>query len=135
MTQSGTSRFKNSGNAGEHRKGKREREPNRRAFPRWKATFEVRYGAGKELLEGKPAEIGEGGLAFIAQQPMPLETELTLHYRIAGGEWVKLKAIVRHAEGQKIGAEFLNLRMSDRLRLVDFISTLGEPDSRVYEGN
>jgi hypothetical protein len=103
---------------------------NRRAFPRWAAQFELRFGVGKELREAEMIEIGEGGLSFYSTEPMALETEINIEYRLnsdaqqsgnADG-WVRLKAIVRHVRDGKIGVEFLNLRMSDRLQIVDFIS-------------
>jgi len=96
---------------------------NRRAFPRWSAEFEVRYAAGKKMLEGKPIEIGEGGLSFFANEPIPLETELTIEFRLGGEtDWVKTKSVVRHSDQNQVGAEFLNLRRADRLRIVDFIT-------------
>jgi PilZ domain len=102
------------------------RNGNRRAFPRWQANFEVRYGLGKDLLVGTPFELGEGGLSFHAEKMFPLESEVDIQYRLGGGdsqaEWVAVKAIVRHAADQKLGVEFLNLRRNDRLKIVDFIN-------------
>ncbi len=103
------------------------RDSNRRAFPRWKAPYEVRYGVGKELQEGQPLEIGEGGLSFTGEKLYPLETELNVQYRLAcdaqnDKAWVTVKAIVRHSEAGKLGVEFLNLMRADRLKIVDFIT-------------
>ena len=50
----------------DHRKG------NRRAFPRWKMDFEVRYQVNDKWLDGKPCEIGEGGLSLFADKLVPL---------------------------------------------------------------
>ena len=104
----------------DHRKG------NRRAFPRWKADFEVRYGVGAEMLPAKPNEIGEGGLSLIVEKLYPLESEVNIQYRLSGSDskddWIKVKSIVRHAVGKSLGVEFLNLRRHDRLRILDFIN-------------
>lgn len=102
--------------------GQERRRANRRAFPRWAADFQVRYGQGKKLADGAPREIGEGGLSFEAAEPIPLETELDIEYKIPGGQWVRLKAVVRHSQGTLIGVEFLNLRMHDRLAIVEHVS-------------
>jgi len=99
------------------------RKGNRRAFPRWQADFEVRYGLGKNLLAGKPYEIGEGGLSFHAEKMYPLESEIDIQYRLLGHEeWVAVKSVVRHAADEKLGVEFLNLRRNDRLKILDFIN-------------
>ena len=101
------------------------RRSNRRAFPRWTSAFEVRYGTGRESTEGKPLEIGEGGLSFVAEKSIPLETELNVQFRLACDAhdekgWIKVKAIVRHSAGETLGVEFLNLLRADRLKIMDF---------------
>ena len=94
----------------DHRKG------NRRAFPRWKADFEVRYGMGSEMMDGIPNEIGEGGISLTVEKL----------YRLGGKDskdgWITVKSIVRHAVNKSLGVEFLNLRRHDRLRILDFIN-------------
>lgn len=100
------------------------RSSNRRAFPRWPVTFEVRYGAtAKEMTPAEGYEIGEGGLSFKCDQHIPVESELQLEYKLNDEiGWVKLRGIVRHSRAKRIGTEFLNLRMKDRLALVRFIA-------------
>jgi len=99
------------------------RDSNRRAFPRWPLEFEVRFGTGKEMTPAEGYEIGEGGLSFRTQNPIPLETELNLEYRLTSDHsWVKLKGVVKHSKHERIGAEFLNLRMKDRLEIVRLIA-------------
>ena len=105
-----------------------KRSSNRRAFPRWAAEFEVRYGKGKELKAGTPIEIGEGGLSLGGETLYPKETELNLEYRLLSQEesgWVKVKGVVRHVTDRFMGVEFLNLRMNDRLKIVDHIMAKG----------
>jgi c-di-GMP-binding flagellar brake protein YcgR len=102
------------------------RKGNRRAFPRWQADFEVRYGLGKDLLVGTPFEIGEGGLSFQVEKMFPLESEVDIQYRLGRSdskeEWVSVRGVVRHAAEQTLGVEFLNLRRNDRLKIIDFIN-------------
>ena len=104
-----------------------QRANNRRAFPRWSTVFEVRFGAAKYLPVAAPLEIGEGGLSFRCDQIFPVGTEMTLEYRLTGTiavdtGWVIVRAVVRHSSVEKIGVEFLNLRLHDRLRIVDYIT-------------
>ena len=100
-----------------------QRESNRRAFPRWPLEFEVRFGTGKEMTPAEGYEIGEGGLSFRTPNPIPLGTELNLEYRLTSDHsWVKLKGVVKHSRHERIGAEFLNLRMRDRLEIVRLIA-------------
>jgi hypothetical protein len=104
---------------------------NRRAFPRWAARFELRFGTGKEMTTAEVIEIGEGGLSFYSTEPIALEAEIKIEYRLnpddggsvgKGDGWVRLKAVVRHVREDKIGVEFLNLRISERLQILDFIT-------------
>jgi hypothetical protein len=96
---------------------------NRRAFPRWPLPFDLLYGKGTERRSSDPLEIGEGGLSFLTNSPLTMDSELHIEFRLGPEqEWVHVKGIVRHVEGKKIGVEFLNLRMADRLRIVDFMS-------------
>jgi hypothetical protein len=100
---------------------KDRRAGNRRAYPRFASTFEVRYAEGKDPLQtGKPMEIGEGGLSLETGDLLPLETHVTVEFKLTGSnEWVRVKAVVRHSEDRKLGLEFLNLKMQDRLKIVD----------------
>jgi len=104
----------------DHRKG------NRRAFPRWKMDFEVRYQINDKWLDGKPCEIGEGGLSLLAEKLVPLESEIFVQYRLGGKDskdgWIVVKSVVRHAQDKSLGVEFLNLRRHDRLKILDFVN-------------
>ena len=107
----------------------------RRAFPRFKANFEVQYSEGKDFILAPGCEIGEGGLGFIAGKRIPLETELLVNYRLTRNDkWVRLKAIVKHGDGNKIGLQFLNLRLSDRLAITRFVSQLNQEKEKSEVG-
>ena len=100
------------------------RANNRRAFPRWERPFEVRYGKDKDLAAGQGVEISESGMAFTGDVPYDVGAELDLRYRLNPEEdWVRVKAVVRHIEGNIVfGVEFLNLRLPDRLNILDYVS-------------
>jgi hypothetical protein len=100
------------------------RSSNRRAFPRWELPFEVRYGNGPELSPGQGIEISESGMAFTGDMPYDVGTEIDLRYRLnPEDEWVRVRAVVRHIEGNIVfGVEFLNLRLPDRLNILDYVS-------------
>jgi PilZ domain len=115
------------------RRSKERGGTNRRAFPRWTARFELRVGTGKEMKAAEVIEIGEGGLSFYSAEPIAPESEINIEYRLdleesarpgKGDGWVRVKSVVRHARDGKIGVEFLNLRMSNRLQILDFITAL-----------
>jgi hypothetical protein len=120
-----------SGHKSPPRFAKERNDRNRRAFPRWAARFELRFGTGTNLVTAEVIEIGEGGLSFYSDEPIAIESEVNIEYRLdagdgdyprKGNDWVRLKAVVRHAQGGKIGVEFLNLRRSNRLEILDFIA-------------
>lgn len=100
------------------------RSQNRRAFPRWEMPFDVRYGVGTELSPGQGIEISESGMAFTGDMPYDVGAELDLRYRLNPEEdWVRVRAVVRHIEGNLVfGVEFLNLRLPDRLNILDYVS-------------
>jgi hypothetical protein len=81
------------------------------------------------MKEAEPIEIGEGGLSFYSEEALQEESEINIEYRLTtadalakGDGWVRLRAVVRHLQDGKVGVEFLNLRLSDRLKIVDFIT-------------
>src|SRR5688572_25701216 len=77
---------------------------NRRAFPRWKAHFEVRYGKPGNMHSARGCEIGEDGIAFRSQESFTPAMELDLAYRLEGNsDWTEVKALVCHCDGDSIG--------------------------------
>lgn len=95
---------------------------NRRAFPRLTLPHEIRFGQAREMVAAEPLEIGEGGLSFSSDMALPLESLSNVEFRLQpGDEWIKVRCVVRHSNKEKLGLEFLNLRMSDRLKIVDFM--------------
>jgi hypothetical protein len=100
-------------------------KPNRRAFPRWAAEIEVRLSWPAESVLVQAFDISEGGLKIACDTPLPLQTEIEIAYRLrTDRSWVRVKGAVRHVEGDRVGIEFLNLTMKDRLALVEFCEKL-----------
>ena len=106
----------------------KKRSTNRRAFPRWVAPFEVRVLNGKETISCEPIELGEGGLSFACNSTFEKESDINIEFRLVGAtapsDWIRVRAQVRHIDFGKIGVEFLNLRMADRLRVLDHVSAV-----------
>lgn len=99
---------------------------NRRAFPRMRAEFEVRLDDGSV----RPGfEIGQAGLGFECPEPLPADSEMVVAYRLAPEEeWTPVKAQVRYFCDGRVGLEFLNIRRSERLRIMDFVNSNAQPD-------
>ncbi|MBI2682372.1 MAG: PilZ domain-containing protein [Acidobacteriales bacterium] len=99
------------------------RSGNRRAYPRWPARFEVQYFIGKEKIAAGPIDICEGGMRLSAEKLPAPASEIEIEFRLAPQDpWIRVRSVVRHAASGQIGAEFLNLRMADRLRIVSFVT-------------
>ncbi len=87
----------------------------RRVQPRCPVMFEVRYGLGKDLMAGEGNDFGGGGLAFSGPKSYPPGTELELRYRLTPQEnWTRVRALVRHRQGDRMGVEFLALTRTRR---------------------
>lgn len=93
---------------------------NRRSFPRWPVSCEVMCGDGKDFARADGCEISEVGIAFTTPQEYPVGSELDLRYRFTPGEdWVDVRVSIRHRRGDKIGAQFLNLPLKERVKFWD----------------
>ena len=107
-----------------------KRSGNRRAYPRWSAQFEVRYTVDRKLVTGTPVEMAEGGMSFLGEDIPAMGTELDLEYRLASEKnWVKVKAAVRHIRDRHVGVEFLNLKLADRLKIVEHVTGMQQKTS------
>lgn len=96
---------------------------NRRAFPRWQASVELRLVRGKSVIAVAAEEISEGGLSFRSPEALAVEDILDLEFRLDGSEgWTRVRCAVRHISGDRVGVEFLTLKRADRLRIVDLLA-------------
>jgi len=98
----------------------------RRITLRSEVRFEVRYGVGNDLATGESFDIGAGGIGLIGPRQYPVGSELDIHFRAKDREQdlMKMKAVVRHATGRRMGLQFVNVRASDHLRVVQTIELL-----------
>ena len=101
-----------------------QRSPDeRRAYPRIAAPVLVRYGATSATHSGYAFDISEGGLGFTGEAPEPIGSEVRIRFKWDApmGEWFDVRAVVRHAQGKKMGVQFLDLRESVKIKLVEMI--------------
>lgn len=90
-------------------------EPNQyspqRAFPRWPAHLDVRYGDEEQISSGEGLDVSEGGLAFRGRALYPSGKEIELAFRLESPEaaWIRVRAVVRYASQNRIGVEFMDV--------------------------
>ena len=95
----------------------------RRAYPRFPAPVMVRYGPAAASTSGYAFDISEGGLGFAGDEPQPIGSEIRVRFKWDSpmGEWYDTRAVVRHVEGNKMGVQFLDLKESVKIKLVEMI--------------
>jgi len=95
----------------------------KRAFPRFPAPVLVRYGAPSPDHSGYAYDISEGGIGFAGDTPEPIGVEVRIRFKWDSpmGEWFDARAIVRHTHGNKMGVQFLDLKESVKIKLVEMI--------------
>ncbi len=87
----------------------------RRNLSRTPVDFEVRYGVGGGGLQlGEGHDFSGGGMSFSGSMLYPPDTELELRYRLSGEtKWTKVRALVRHRDGDRMRVKFLSFREGD----------------------
>ena len=91
---------------------------NRRCFPRWHSDCDVLCASGAGWLFTRACELSEAGIRFVAPSGYEVGSEVDLRYRLhVSREWVPVRVQVRHATGEKVGAQFLNLPPKERVKL------------------
>ncbi len=86
------------------------RKQERRNQPRVPIEFEVRYGVGNDLHTGQGCDFGAAGIGFIGPKSYPPGTEIEIQYRWdSHAKWTTVRALVRHCDDNRIGAEFLRI--------------------------
>lgn len=100
----------------------------RRVHPRMNAQFDVRYGQGAEIQDAQVCDISATGVGLVGPKTYPIGTEIELRFRAPdspkGADLITMKAKVRHAAGQRMGLEFVNVPASDHMRIRDMINRL-----------
>jgi len=92
----------------------------RRSQNRIPVDFEVRYGiGGGGLLSGEGHDLSGGGMSFSGGVGYPPGTELELRYRFTGeAKWTKVRALVRHRDGDRMRVKFLDFREGDAPKIL-----------------
>src|SRR3954454_12779130 len=95
----------------------------RREYPRFQAPVMVRYGPAEPVKTGYAYDISEGGMVFAGDQAQPIGCELRVRFKWDSplGEWFDARVIVRHADGNKMGVQFLDLPESVKIKMVEMI--------------
>jgi len=95
----------------------------RRVYPRFSAPVMVRYGSAAASTSGYAYDISEGGLGFAGDEPQPIGSEIRIRFKWDSpmGEWYDTRAVVRHVDGNKMGVQFLDLKESVKIKLVEMI--------------
>jgi len=99
----------------------------RRVTPRANAQFEVRYGNGADIQVAQACDISATGIGLLGPKQYPVGAEIELRFRPPAtdkGDFIVMKAKVRHSTPQRMGLEFVNIAPSDHLRVRDMIHRL-----------
>ncbi len=110
----------------------------RRSNSRYPLNFEVRYGLGKDLTDGEGCDFGGGGLAFTGPKAYAPGTEIEIHYRLEPHlKWTKVRALVRHRDGNRTGVSFLRVTSGEHPRVLQIASraAVAEPNQVRMQGS
>ena len=96
---------------------------NTRGPARFRAEIPVRYGAKDNMLQGKGNAVSEKGIGFSGKKVFFPGQFLEIEFCIdpAGAEWFKAQGIVRDVTEERMGVEFVEMKESDKLRIVKAI--------------
>lgn len=100
--------------------------PDRRASVRNAVTIPVIYGTPDSMLEGTVVDISAGGVGLTGPKVYPAKAEVVLQFGVVPGKGhlMSIKAIVRHAAGNRMGLEFVNIGAGDHRKVLDTIQQL-----------
>lgn len=93
--------------------------PNRRAFPRWPAVFEVQYGQEGEAIRGTAVQVSTDGMLFSGPTVYPPGTELDLHFRMSNDDEIASRGVVRWHRETEMAVEFVRISRRDRQRILN----------------
>lgn len=103
-----------------------EPQQDRRAYKRIRARFDVIYSDGTQTAQGTAIDIGQGGLALIAEHRFPEGTEIEIRLRQPGAseDLLRTKAIVRYSEQNSLRVQFVDLQSPEEIEALIRKSTL-----------
>lgn len=95
----------------------------RRAFPRWAVSLDCEADHKGTSFRGVIDELSENGLGFVSDRPAEVGDEILMAFNTGAGQsGFKVQCVVRDRKAAHTGVEFLNLTLTDRLRLVHYLS-------------
>lgn len=98
----------------------------KRAFPRWHMHFPLLYGVGVPTALGTVVDLSDEGLSFRCERQYRIDTVLDLELR-PDGIPIPVKALVRRSGDGVVGVQFLNLSLTNRLRVIDSCLSKHQP--------
>ncbi len=100
--------------------------PDRRASVRNAVTVPVTYGTPETMVAGTVVDISAGGVGLTGPKSFPVKTEIELQFGAVPGKGylMSMKAVVRHAAGNRMGLEFVNIGAGDHRKVLDTIQQL-----------
>lgn len=98
----------------------------RRASVRSTISVPVSYGNGEKWFEGKLIDVCASGLGLSGPHVVPADSELELRFgNVPGkGHLLAIRAVVRHAQGTRMGVELVNFGAGDHRKMLDTIQRL-----------
>ena len=80
----------------------------RRISVRHPIRCQIEGKAGHQTFMAEGFDLSENGIAFATPQQIPLNSEVTIHYRLDDdGPWITAKVVIRHQTGGRYGAKFI----------------------------
>ncbi len=98
------------------------RTEERRAFPRWPVTVRGEFHGVNGKVKADVVELNELGLTLKSEHAFDLGSEVHVRCDIGLSKPIDVKAVVKQKRGNAIGAEFLNLKLADRVRIQDYFA-------------
>ncbi len=98
----------------------------RRTAVRTAVTLPVTYGESDRWNEGTVVDISTGGLGLTGPALLSPGTEVELRFGVMPkkGHLLAMRAVVRYANGDRMGLEFVNFGAGDHRKMLDTIQRL-----------
>ena len=85
----------------------------RRIAVRKPITCQIEGKAGHQTFTAGGFDMSETGVSFDTQQQIPLNSEVTLHYRLTeDGPWITARVIICQQSGGRYGAKFVERKVA-----------------------
>lgn len=85
----------------------------RRIAARRRIRCQIEGKAGHQSFTAEGFNMSETGVAFDTPQQLPLNSEVTLHYRLdEDGPWITAKVIICQQTGSRYGAKFVERKIA-----------------------